>query len=60
MKAILDANPYADQPGDRAFAIFLDHAPSADAIARATGRTDESLAAGKREICALHPGGADA
>jgi uncharacterized protein (DUF1697 family) len=43
MAAVVAANPFADRPGSRMVAIFLDPAT-------AVGREDEDLARGTREI----------
>jgi uncharacterized protein (DUF1697 family) len=50
MAAVLAANPYAKAPPNRVVAIFLQQPPPADALKAATGRKDEELALGKREI----------
>ena len=50
MAAVAAANPFPEAPGNRVVAIFLDAAPPADAIEAATGRADERLALGRREI----------
>lgn len=50
MAAVLAANPFAEAPGNRVVAIFLDTPPPADALDHATGRKDEEMALGKREI----------
>jgi uncharacterized protein (DUF1697 family) len=51
MAQVLAANPFADAPGNRAVAIFLDAAPPKDAAEKAVGRADdEVIALGKREI----------
>lgn len=47
---VLTANPFADAPGNRAVAIFLDAPPPADTLAGVTGRGSEQLALGHREI----------
>jgi uncharacterized protein (DUF1697 family) len=47
---VLGANPYPDAAPNRTVTIFLDAAPAADAIEKASGRKDEQLALGKREI----------
>ena len=60
MAAMLAGNPYADRPGNRVHAIVLDEEPPTDAIARATGRTDELLTLGRRAIYVFYPGGAGA
>jgi len=50
MAMVLAANPFAEAPPNRTVAIFLDHPPPADALAAATGRRDEQMALGAREI----------
>jgi uncharacterized protein (DUF1697 family) len=50
MAAVRDANPFADAPGNRVVATFLDEAPPKDAIARATNVNGEEMALGTREI----------
>jgi uncharacterized protein (DUF1697 family) len=57
MAAVLAGNPFADQPGNRTVAIFLDKKPEATTIETATGRADEVLALGKREVYAFYPSG---
>lgn len=57
MQAIAAANPFADQPGNRVVAIFLDRAPASDAVACAKNVADERLALGSREIYVHYPGG---
>lgn len=50
MAAVVKRNPFPDAPGNSTVAIFLDAAPPKDALAKVTGRKDEELALGKREI----------
>lgn len=50
MAAVLAANPFVNAASNRIVAIFLDKAPPADALDRASGRNGEQLALGKREI----------
>ena len=50
MATVRDANPFADAPGNRVTAVFLDDAPPADAIDHATNLNGEEIALGKREI----------
>jgi uncharacterized protein (DUF1697 family) len=50
MAAVRDANPFAEAPGNRVVAIFLDDAPPKDAIEQATNMDGEEIALGKREI----------
>jgi uncharacterized protein (DUF1697 family) len=48
--AVLEANPFTKTAPNRTMAIFLDEAPAADTIESATGRRDEEIALGVREI----------
>ncbi|HEX6742233.1 MAG TPA: DUF1697 domain-containing protein [Sphingomicrobium sp.] len=57
MAAVLAANPFADEPGNRVVAIFFDEAPSAAAIDAAKNVADERLALGRREIYVHYPSG---
>ena len=50
MAAVLKANPFKNTAPNRTMAIFLDEAPVADTIESATGRRDEEIALGTREI----------
>ena len=50
MAAVMAANLFADRPGNRVVAIFLDDAPPADTLDQVTGRRDEEIALGAREI----------
>lgn len=50
MAAVRDANPFADAPGNRVVATFLDQAPPKDAIEQATNVNGEQMAIGTREI----------
>ena len=50
MASVRDANPFADAPGNRTVAIFLDAPPPADAVEAARGRTGERISLGQREI----------
>ena len=50
MAAVLADNPFPDAAPNRTVAIFLDHAPSPDALALISGLQDEELALGTREI----------
>jgi uncharacterized protein (DUF1697 family) len=54
---VLAANPFAHAPGNRAMAIFLDRPPPPDALEAVSGRKDEALALGRREIYVHYPGG---
>jgi uncharacterized protein (DUF1697 family) len=50
MAAILAANPFARAAANRTVAIFLDDPPPADTLTNLSGRHDEEIALGKREI----------
>ena len=50
MAGVLADNPFADEPGNLVVAIFLDAAPAATALNEVTGKKDERLALGRREI----------
>lgn len=57
MAAILAANPFPNAPGDRCMAIFLDTPPGPAMADAATGRTDEQVATGRRELYVNYPAG---
>jgi uncharacterized protein (DUF1697 family) len=50
MAEVAAANPFPQAAPNRTVAIFLDDAPPADTLACVTGRKDEEIALGKREI----------
>jgi uncharacterized protein (DUF1697 family) len=50
LSAVLKSNPFPKAAPNRTVAIFLDDAPSKDAVSSVTGRKNEELALGKREI----------
>jgi uncharacterized protein (DUF1697 family) len=50
MAEVLASNPFPDAPPSRTVAIFLDEPPPRGAVERATGRADEEIRLGKREI----------
>ena len=50
MAEVLANNPFPDAPGNRTVAIFLNEAPSRDALDAVSGRVDEEVALGRREI----------
>ncbi|QDH69555.1 DUF1697 domain-containing protein [Marilutibacter alkalisoli] len=50
MQAVLQGNPFPDAAPNRVLAVFLDAPPPADALDAASGRKDERLALGRREI----------
>ena len=57
MAAVATANPFANQPGNRVVAIFLDDAPPRDAAEMAKNVADERMALGRREIYVHYPSG---
>jgi uncharacterized protein (DUF1697 family) len=50
MQAVLDGNPFPEKPANFTVAIFLDNPPPPDALDRATGKADEEMRLGAREI----------
>ena len=56
LAALVAANPFPDQPGNRVFVTFLDSDPPPDAISQARNRTDEQLALAPRAIVTHYPG----
>ena len=57
MAEVLARNPFPDAPANRTVAIFLDAAPPDTALESVSGRADERVALGRREIYVLY--GAD-
>jgi len=57
LAAVAEANPFADQPGNRVVTIFLDDAPPKDAARHAKNVDDERMALGTREIYVHFPSG---
>jgi uncharacterized protein (DUF1697 family) len=55
--AVLKVSPFPKAEGRYAYAIFLDRAPPRDALDRVTGRTNEEIQLGKREIYVHYPTG---
>ena len=54
MAAVAAANPFAQAPGARVTAIFLDQAPPPDALDAAVGANGEQMRLGLREIYVWH------
>ena len=54
---VVRANPFADEPGSKVVAIFLDATPPKDVVEKARGIVDERLALGRREIYVHFPNG---
>jgi uncharacterized protein (DUF1697 family) len=57
MAAVVTANPFPAAAGNRTVAIFLDEPPRPHALAGVTGREDEEIVAGTREIYVHYPSG---
>jgi len=57
MATVLASNPFADAPGNRVVAIFLDTQPPADALEMARGQRDEKVSLGVREVYVYYGGG---
>jgi uncharacterized protein (DUF1697 family) len=55
--AVDAANPFAQEPGNKVVAIFLNDPPADDAAASAKNVADERLALGTREIYVHFPSG---
>jgi uncharacterized protein (DUF1697 family) len=50
LRDVAARNPFPDAPGNRTVAIFLDNPPPSDTLDHVSGRADEQIALGKREI----------
>jgi len=57
MAAVLRANPFPKAEPRHTYAIFLNGRPPADALDQVSGRQDEELRLGAREIFVLYPSG---
>jgi uncharacterized protein (DUF1697 family) len=57
MADVLRKNPYSKAPANRTVAIFLDTPPPKDALDHASGRKDEEMRLGEREIFIHYPSG---
>ena len=57
MAAVASSNPFADQPGNRVVAIFLDRAPPKECAGQAKNVGNERIALGTREIYVHYPDG---
>lgn len=53
----LARNPFAEAPGNRVMALFVDGALPADPLAGVTGIKNEQIRLGKRELFVLYPDG---
>jgi len=54
MADVLKRNPFPNAPGNRTMAIFLDAPPPANALDQISGRIDEEVRLGHREIYVLY------
>ena len=57
MAAVVKANPFADEPANKAVAIFLDDVPRKDSADQAKNQSNERIAFGKRELYVHYPDG---
>jgi uncharacterized protein (DUF1697 family) len=57
MAAVLARNPYPTRAPNFVHVIFLDGAPPSDVLAGVSGRADEEIAPGLREIYVYYPQG---
>ena len=57
MAAVVKANPFADEPANKAVAIFLDDVPRKDSADQAKNQSNERIALGKRELYVHYPDG---
>jgi uncharacterized protein (DUF1697 family) len=55
--AVLGANPFARKEPKHTYAIFLDRPPQRDALDGVTGRSDEEMRLGAKEIFVHYPSG---
>jgi uncharacterized protein (DUF1697 family) len=57
MRAVLHANPFPEAEPKLTYTIFLDEPPPADTLNKVTGRKDEEMHLGSREIFVHYPSG---
>jgi len=57
MADTLARNPFADSPGNRVLALFVDGPLSADPLDGVTGIKNEQIRVGKRELFVFYPDG---
>jgi len=57
LAGVVEANPFAGEPGNKVVAIFFDEPPPAGSLEAATNIADERLALGSREIYVHYPSG---
>jgi uncharacterized protein (DUF1697 family) len=54
---VLARNPFAEAPGNRVMALFVDGLLPADPLEGVTGAKDEEIRLGKRELFVFYPSG---
>jgi len=54
MAEVLKRNPFPDSPGNRTMAIFLDAPPPPTTLDDVSGRAEEEVRLGRREIYVLY------
>ena len=57
MAKVVANNPFPDRSASQTVAIFLDHAPPADALKDVKGQTNEEFHSGAREVYVHYPDG---
>ncbi len=57
MAAVLAANPYTEHAPNLVHVTFLNEPPPVDVLAGVTGRVDEEIAIGRRELYVFYPHG---
>ena len=57
MAEVSAANPFANHPGNKVYAIFLNDRPPPDTAEQAKNLAGERIALGRREIYVAYPGG---
>jgi uncharacterized protein (DUF1697 family) len=57
MAAVVANNPFPEKPANLTVAIFLDKPPAADALNDVSGKINEELRRGQREIYVYYPAG---
>ncbi|MBV9064141.1 MAG: DUF1697 domain-containing protein [Methylobacteriaceae bacterium] len=57
MEQVLTKNPFAEAAPNRTVAIFLNEPPPLDTLSGVTGKADEEIALGRREIYVRYPNG---
>lgn len=50
LSALVERNPFADCPPNRVIVMLIEGAPPADTLDRITGRKEEDIALGEREV----------